>query len=339
MKKIVIIIGVVVVILGIFIFYNRSKQKDTRKQISVSQGNVRQDLTISGTIEAREKTTLRFQSAGRITSIAVKTGQNVKKYQHIASLDERQLANGLQQLLNTYMSSRTNFEQVKSDNQTQAELNPSELLRERAKRLIDQAQFSLNNAVLAVEAQTLSREFAHLYSPIDGIITQVPDALAGVNISTPSQAEFHVVNPKSIYIEAVADQTEVTKLTLGESAQITLDSFPDATFSGTVTMISFTPKTDEIGTAYRVEISLPLDQIPQQFRLGMTGDVTFTTQEKQNVITIPNTSITIRDGKQYVSVYNNGKIEEREIKIGLEGDLESEVLEGLRVGDIIYDRT
>ncbi|MCX8009441.1 MAG: efflux RND transporter periplasmic adaptor subunit, partial [Patescibacteria group bacterium] len=184
MKKILIIAGILIVIGGI-IFLVRQRQQKTTKESSttIQRGTLTVSLTLSGEIQAKERYAARFQTTGMVTGVYAKEGDTVKKYQTLATLDQRRLKNEMEQLLKQYMNTRWTFDQTKDDQKTTADLAPQQAVRERAKRLIDQAQFSLDRSVLAVEAQALALEFSVLKSPIDGIIVQAPKVTAGMNIT------------------------------------------------------------------------------------------------------------------------------------------------------------
>lgn len=337
MKKLIILVGILLILGAVVFFWNRSKSQSTQETTAiVRRETLIVPLTLSGEMKAKEQYTVRFQTTGLVTGIHSAEGETVTKNQLLASLDQRKLKNDMQQLLNTYMDSRWNFEQVKNDNQTTAELAAQQAVRERAQRLIDRSQFSLNNSVLDVEAQALALEFASLYSPINGIVTKAPEITTGINITTPSQAEFEVVNPDSLYFEALADQTEVTLLQTGKIATLFLDAFPDSTLSGVLQSISFTPQQGEVGTVYAIDISIAaLNR--DQFRLGMTGDVTFVTTSKENALLVPLSFVTSKAGKRYMKIKENNKIVEKEVTTGLENDTDIEILSGITEGTVVYD--
>ena len=77
--------AVLVIILAIFIYRSQTglDLKDVPKT-TVKQQTIKETLTLSGTIAADEQTTLTFQTAGRLVSVAVKEGDYVKKGQFIA---------------------------------------------------------------------------------------------------------------------------------------------------------------------------------------------------------------------------------------------------------------
>lgn len=256
-------------IIGGFFVQNMLRRNGEKEEaITVARTTLEEKLTISGTIDAEEKATLRFQTAGNMNWVGVKEGDFVKKYQVIATLDKQKLQKELEKELNDYLTSRWDFDEAKRDTYK------DKVITDSIKRIIDKTQFDLNKSVLDVEIQNLALTYSRLWTPIEGIVTRVTSPYGGVNI-IPAQAEFDVINPKTIYFAGAADQTEVVKLTVGLAGKLVLDAYPDTPIAGIVKTISFTPKTDETGTVYTVKFVFSSDDSFTSYRLGMTGDVSF----------------------------------------------------------------
>ena len=335
LKKRWYLVLIVLGIVGFMLFQARkgAAPLKTQKEFKVRRDTIKDVLSLSGKVDADEKTTLRFQSSGRLAWVGVKEGQEVKKYQAIASLDQRDLQNKMKQYLNTFLGQRWNLDQSREDNNNNLGSQIPEI-KNKAQRLIDQQQFDVDNAVLTVELQQLALDYANLWTPIDGIVTRVASPKAGVNI-TPSQAEFDIVNPKTIYFSALADQTDVVKIKESMNGDILLDAFPDQKIPGTVTSIAYVPKDGETGTVYAIKVSLYQPGV--NYRLGMTGDVEFTLREKKEVIVVPSTYIKRDKDLTYVNILKNGSIVKQFITTGDASDTMTEIKSGLAVGDKIYD--
>ncbi len=227
--------------------------------------------------------------------VGVKEGDYVKKYQGIASLDQREVRKTLDKYLLAYMDSRWSFETTKDASGDPAAMTTA------VRRALDKAQFDLNPAVLDVELKDLSVQFSNLWTPIDGLVVRAESPVAGVNI-IPTQAEFEIVNPKSVVFLATADQTEVPQISIGMPGSLVLDAFPDKAFPGKIATIAFSPKAGETGTVYAVKFNFSPDNTDYEYRLGMTGDLTFVTQEKKDVLFLPPKYISSSGSKHYVSV-------------------------------------
>lgn len=294
----------------------------------VKRGNLEEKLTISGTIDAEEKATLRFQSSGRLNWVGVKEGDYVKKYQSIALLDQKEVKKKLQKELNDYLTSRWDFEQKKRDDYR------DKAITDTIKRVLEKSQFDLNNAVLDVEIQNLTVELSNLWTPIEGIVTKVNTPYAGVNI-IPSQAEFEIINPKTVFFSAVADQTEVTQIKEGMKGELTLDAFSESTLSGNIRNISFTPKSGETGTVYSVKFTFNDDNTNYKYRIGMGGDLNFVLKSKSDALYLPIKYVKTENGKKYVKVKDQNQEIKAYVETGMETDDEIEIMNGVTEGDLI----
>jgi len=337
-KTIIFLIILVVAGLGYF-FYQRENERllvKSEKTYIVGVQNIRDELSISGNVDADEKVDLAFQTGGKLAWVGVKVGDKVKKYQGIASLDQRELEKRLKKDLNLFMTARWNFDQVKDDNRDSVIWSLTEDQRRRAFRQIDLAQFNLDNSIIDVEIRDLSKEVSYLYSPIEGIVTRVDTPYAGVN--TTSLNHFEVINPDTIRFIALADQTDVVKMKEGMSADVSLDAYPDVKKKASISTISLTPKSGEVGTVYEMKMNFnESSEEAEMMRVGMTGDATFVLNEK-DTLAIPTSIIILEGEKKYVYKKVNDRKEKTYIETGVSNDAFTEVTTGLKPGDIVYDK-
>jgi len=305
-------------------------KKTQEKAYKVSRQNLKEVLSLSGEVAAEEQVTLRFQTSGRLAWVGVKEGDYVKKYQVIASLDRRDLKNRLDKYLHDYAKERNDFDEAKKVTY------PSGAVSDTIKRILENNQYDLDKTVLDVEYQNLAVEYSNLWSPIEGIVTRVDSPFAGVNI-TPTQAEFEIVNPKTIYFSLTAEQTDVVNIKEGMKAEIIFDAYPDKKFNGSVSYISFSPKTGKSSTVYEVRLKLDDRALKLPLKLQMTGDADFVIREKNNILAVP--LIFVKKDKKggYIMVGKNNLREKVYIKLGEEIDDKVEVVDGIQAGDLIYD--
>lgn len=321
-----------------YIYYRNINATSAAAKVNsytVKRQNLKDILTLSGQIDADEKVSLRFQTSGRLAWVGVKEGQYVKKNQAIASLDQRDVKNRLTKYLNTYAIQRSTFDSTIEDNWNK-QYDLSQSIRDDAQRLLQTNQYNLNNTVLDVEYQNLSVEYANLYTPIEGVVTQVSTPYPGVNV-TPSGAEFDIINPKTIYFSATADQTDVVNLKNGTTGTLSFDAYPDRTFTGTLYYISYVPKTGETGTVYETRFKLDDVAMNLPLKLAMTADMDINLKERDNVLSVP-TAFIKKDSKgSYVTEKSANKDIKSYVQTGEEIDGNVIINSGLSEGDVIYD--
>jgi len=300
------------------------------KMVTVSRKNLQKILALSGRVEAEEKATLRFQTSGLLSWVGVKEGDWVKKGQAIASLDKRELKKTLAKKMNDYLKYRWDWEQGREDYEVDQRWFE---LSDTVKRILEKNQFDLNKAVLDVELADLAVRLATITAPFGGIVTKVESPWAGVNI-TPASAEFGLVNPASVYFYAEADEEEVTELQEGMSTRVFLDAYPQRVWPGTIRQVNFAPVSTSGSPTYAVKIDfLDLDNQDLKLRLRMEGEAEIVVAAKEKALVIPSEAV-LGEEKFFVWVMSErGEKQKRFVKVGLETDEETEILEGLQEGE------
>ncbi|PJE67688.1 hypothetical protein COU95_01010 [Candidatus Shapirobacteria bacterium CG10_big_fil_rev_8_21_14_0_10_40_9] len=294
-------------------------------------------VSASGKTESQNQVDLKFQTSGKLAWVGVKEGDEVKKWQAVASLDKEELKKRIEKAMNDYLEERWDFEQSHADYGTSGKSKEEWLVSDAAKRILEKAQFDLNNVIIDVELADITAKLATIVSPIEGIVTHIDTPVAGVNI-TPATAVFTVADPNSVIFVANVDEADIGQVSLGQKVKITLDAYLDQEFEGQVKKISFASiTTTGGGTAFPVEISLPENQ-DLKFKVGMNGDVEIITQEKSGVLTVPSDAIWRRDDKNFVWKVVSGKAKKQEVKTGLEVEDKTEILEGLSEGEEVVSK-
>lgn len=326
---------IIIVIIAAWFGWNRWQAANTaaKETTTVQRGTLSESLILSGNMQADRHVTLQFQNSGLLSWVGVKEGDWVKKYQAIASLDQRQLKKQMQKYLNTYSRERNDFEDTHAENENWQLIN-EQSQRDEIKRIIERSQFDLNNTVLDVEIQDLSVRYATLTTPIEGMVTRVAAPYAGVNI-IPSQAQFEILDPSTLFFSVTADQTEVIDLFPGQEVSMVLDAFEEQKFQGKINFISYTPKSGETGTVYEVKVSISNWQdVPRSLRIGMTGDAEFILRSSKDVLYLPYKFVKSDDNGSYVLIGDG--TQKQYVKTGLEGEENVEITEGISEGTTVY---
>ncbi len=311
---------------GVWWYLQGKNDTQTLKFEQPQRTKITKALDVSGSIAAKQKARLRFLAGGKVMYIGAQQGDQVKKWQTIATIDKASLQKQQDQLLNKYMQERWDWEQVVDDTKDKS-LTP---VQQRSK---DKDQWDLTNKVIDVEIQNIAIKNTILSAPFDGILTVSPTAVSGVQLTATDY--FEIVNPDSLYFNAIVDEADIGKVTAGQKAHLILDAFPDQTYDTYVQAVSFTSTVGDNGTAFAVEFPLKGMSLSQNFKLGMNGDISIILDEKEGVLTIPLSATRTRDGKTYVDVKIGDSTVEREITVGIESDETVEVLSGLNEQDMI----
>jgi HlyD family secretion protein len=205
---------------------------------------------------------------------------------------------------------------------------------------VEQAKRTLDQATKAVALAQKNLNDATIIAPFDGVIASL-DIKEGDYITTPGASlgvPIYMVDPNSLEINIDVDEIDVAQTQVNQNALISLDALPDVKYEGTVKNISLLP-TDKSKTSGVVEYEVKIvfsGNIPASVKSGMSATVDIVTQEKKNVLLIPSKSITKdASGNTTVNVLVNNKTESRQVVTGLTDGTQTEIISGLKAGDIV----
>ncbi|HNW96566.1 MAG TPA: efflux RND transporter periplasmic adaptor subunit [Candidatus Paceibacterota bacterium] len=194
----------------------------------------------------------------------------------------------------------------------------------------EEAQVKSSEAnVLAYQAQ-LSKTI--IRAPFNGIVTK-QDAKVG-EIITANVSVISLISDKKFEIEVNIPESDVAKIKVNNSARVTLDAYgDDVEFQAQVVSIEPAETIFEGIATYKTKLNFLTDD--ERIRSGMTANIDILTNEKKDVIVVPQRAVIQKDENRIVRVVDvNGKIIERKVEIGLKGsDGNVEIISGLNVGD------
>ena len=173
-----------------------------------------------------------------------------------------------------------------------------------------------------------------LYATEDGVITEVSYE-AGDRLTTTG-ALFSYATSDDMRISVDVTQEDIVDLQVGDAVDITFTAYPEDSYTGSILSINTTATSDYSNTvSYTVEISV--EGALEKLYGGMTADVIFVTEEKEDVIYVSRKAIVEENGKTYVyrKTALGGK-ELAEVETGITNGVDIEILSGLEEGDTIY---
>jgi RND family efflux transporter MFP subunit len=201
--------------------------------------------------------------------------------------------------------------------------------------VMDSEQASIKQAIASVESARAVVEKSKLVSPIAGLVTRaLPEV--GEFIS-PGEVSFTVMTEDSFKVEVNVPESDIAKISLGNTASITLDAYGDSiVFSADVTMIDPAEVIVEGVPTYKV--TLKFNEKDVRIRSGMTANIELITASKEGVISVPVRSVSIREGKRYVKIIDtDGKTAiEKLVVTGIQGsDGNIEIVSGINEGESV----
>jgi HlyD family secretion protein len=372
---------------------NTTKPVDVRVE-AVEARDLVASVTASGQIQPRTKVDVSADVTGKIVRLSVKEGDLVTKGQFLLQIDPEQATAAMQRATATLASARAQAAQAKA-NLIQAQRNyersaqiqkqsPSlvseeqlEQLRTQAevnKALAEAANYSVEQAIASVRdaRQALSR--TTITAPMSGKVTRLnveEGETAIMGTLNKDAATLLTISDMSVLETKVkVDETDVARISVGDSALIQIDAFPDTTFVGRVVEISNSSVTKAAGAASTgdqaidYEVRVQLTNPPTETRPDFSATAKIVTATRMKALSIPIIALTVREneelpqgdsavtvgreptkqvGKRDVEgvfiVGTDNTVSFRPVKVGIAGERHFEVLDGLKSGEKIVAGT
>jgi macrolide-specific efflux system membrane fusion protein len=142
----------------------------------------------------------------------------------------------------------------------------------------------------------------------------------------------------TLIVVADVDESDIGKVRVGQTALITLDSYPDTQIRGKIFQILDEGKNVSNVIIYKVKIRL--DKIPSFLKSQMTCNIKISADSKK-ILAVPMNAIEYsKDGNVYVITGFDSKNNpiKKKISVGKTYENLIEITKGLKDGDVIYQK-
>jgi HlyD family secretion protein len=207
-----------------------------------------------------------------------------------------------------------------------AELRILEIQRDRAKRTAEYAQSNIENMTII--------------SPMDGLAVLTPlnkgssmvDPQEGDEVRSGSNIMV-VVNPSEMQVSTRVNQVDISKVYVGQPAEVRLDAYRDLVFPGKVESIGAMGTSSTYLKRIRYfSVVISIKGSNPKLLPDLTAAVDLQLQSAGNVLILPREAIGFKEGKAFVVVLENGATREQAVSLGPVNEFEAVIQNGLREG-------
>ena len=357
-KKLWITLTIVIVLSsGAFIYLqsNSSNESSTESpHIFAEIGTVIEKALAVGKIEPENEIEVKSKISGVVSKIYAEPGTYVRKGDPLIEVSpdptplelaeaKRNLErteiemqnllrelNRLETLLKSNLVSQQEFDQAEqryNDVVVRAQINKERL------DLLEHGRVTVGDTVI----ESIIR------SPIDGYILEkmvdIGEPVVPLTSYQAGTALMSLAGMDRLLFKGTVDEIDVGKLEEGMPAELKIGALPGATVKGVVSRISLKANQQDNATVFPIEI-LITDTQGAILRAGYSANADIIIESMQNVITIPERVVTLKDGKAFVEVNGNGENgkAEREVELGLSDAITVAVVDGLEEGEKVYEK-
>ena len=354
-KKLIIfsIIGVVLVVLVLLVILGSKRDTVlTVQSEKIGRRTITQLVSATGKIQPEVQVKINAEVSGEIIALPVREGQRVAKGQLLVHIKPDAYQAGVEQAQAAMNMSEANLRKAEADYKRSKDLYAKKLISdsdlELSKASYEGAKASADQATAQLKQSKDTFSKTSIYSPMDGVVSQLISELGErVSGSTFTQGTQIMTIADLSRMEARVDvgENDVVLVTVGDTAKVEVDSYPDRKFIGTVTQIANTATSRGLGTQDEVtnfQVRIRVVTPPGvSFRPGMSMAADIETETHLNVLAVPIQSVTVRTPKEekkleeVVFVIADGKAKTIVVKRGLSDDtyveVKGEKLEGAEV--------
>jgi multidrug efflux pump subunit AcrA (membrane-fusion protein) len=283
-------------------------------------------------------------------TVAVKEAVNAKAVVDIQMWKDRQVVLDAQEAVNDMNDDDTNPAThevytegermiiTKTLDQTRKAFTVSE-----AKYLNAGADIANANAQVAAALRNYQENSSTIIAPADGVISDLmlaPGVVVNASSATSNTSGATIVSAQTIgkisskgqLIATVnLSEVDIVSVKANQKVSLTLDAFPDMSFTGKVLAVNTSGSVSSGVTSYPVTILL--DPVTVDIYPNMSVNAEIITSIKNDVILIPSTAISTANGESTIQVKKDGKYTTVQVETGSANDSQTEIVSGINEGD------
>ena len=194
---------------------------------------------------------------------------------------------------------------------------------------VESKSYTAQKAERATDALRRQREDMYLRAPRAGVIGY-RNVEAGEIVSAGTKV-FSLVDNSHLNVDCTLAESDAAILKPGMEVEVTIDAL-GADYPGKIVYVS--PAMDDTSKTYQVRIELETDS--DEMKAGLFAHTAIDILQRRATLCVPKEAVLSRNGRQMLFVVDaDGKVESREVKIGLMNDAEVEILDGIEPGDTV----
>ncbi len=316
MKKIIIPVLALAVLAGggTWFYLSRNSKAPRFRTAPVERGDITQSVSATGNLNAVTTVQVGSQVSGTIRKIFVDFNSPVKKGQPIAEIDTSLFQASVVQAQGGLDSAKANLDKAKvtAANSLRTLQRNRELLKDGfvAQADVDNAQTDYDSSMTQVQAAEAQLEqakgslsvaktnlgYTTIYSPVNGtVVSRNVDVGQTVAASFQTPTLFTIAQDLTkMQIDTNVDEADIGNTREGQSANFTVDAYPEKTFVGKVSQVRNSPIITQNVVTYDVVVSVTNKDL--LLKPGMTANVSILTRTVKDTLKIPNAALRYRPG-------------------------------------------
>lgn len=176
-----------------------------------------------------------------------------------------------------------------------------------------------------------------IQAPVEGIISNL-SVVEGESVQSGTSVSgvlpiLRIITGETMSVTVKLSEIDVIKVHEESSATVIFDAIPDQQFSAVVSRVDTVGNNSNSVVTYTAYVSL--QDTDKRIRPAMTATVTINSDEKNNILLVPNAALTQEEAGISVRVLSGSKSKLIPVTVGVKNTTHSEVVSGLQEGDVV----
>jgi RND family efflux transporter MFP subunit len=223
----------------------------------------------------------------------------------------------------------------------QKELDEAEKLYFAGDTDVKTKELELRKSEREFETATQSVSQANVVAPFDGFVSSI---VAGGDEVNAGSTIASISNPSELILTASVDEVQVTKLSIGQVVDVSIEAQPTSQFTGKVKKKELQAGQSMQGSggapmnSYQLGIQISSEDVKKfQLKDGFAAKFRVVFQSKNKALVVPRAALKQSGAETFVLVSSaKGQTPSaRAVKVGILSDLESEIIEGVKDGEYV----
>jgi len=294
----IVVIAAVAASIGIYMKRENGKSEPKYRTEAAEVGSVAETVAATGTISAVTTVQVGSQVSGIVAKLYADYNSPVKKGQLLAELDptpfQQQVEQRQADLLGAQVQVRNaEIQFQRTQRLVQEQLTP-QADYDTAKAAYDAAVAQAAQSEASLKQAKTNLSYTKIFSPIDGIVVaRQYDVGQTVAASFQAPTLFTIAEDLTkMQVQADVDQSDISRVSVGQQARFTVDAYADEPFSGQISQIRLNATQNQNVITYPVMIDVPNPDA--KLKPKMTADVTIEVARVSDVLRVPNAALRFR---------------------------------------------
>ena len=282
------------------------------KTLPVTRGAIVVTVTATGSLTATNEVEVGSELSGTIKTVEVDYNDRVKENQPLARLDDTKFKAAVMKTRAAIASARASLQQAKAT-RTEKEkllaryrktreitggklpslenLEAAEAALARAVAEVAGAKASIDEATAKLTEDETDLAKTVIYSPVNGIVLN-RNVDPGQTVAASFQAPVLFTLAEDLTrmeLQVDVDEADVGQVKDGQSAEFSVDAYPNRTFHARITQVRYGAETTDGVVTYKS--IMRVDNPDLLLRPGMTATADITVERLEDVLRVPNAAL------------------------------------------------